>query len=215
MHALQNNFKCEGRGGRVQTHALNPTPPPLPGSSPDFQLILWYLICICLISVVCPEFSDSHTANGMVSVTSQRTGATATYSCDSGYELVGSPLRTCQASGEWSGSAPACALFSSCHGIHFFVACTGVTVTATGSGVQVAGEQYTLTCTVSGGAMGVTTSAYKWHRNNILQTGETSRTLSFTPLRETSSSGQYTCEANRSGRFFLSVNSVTITVQCV
>ena len=46
-----------------------------------------------------------------------------------------------------------------------------VLVNITGSGVQVAGKNYTLNCTVSGGAIGVTTSAYTWHWNNN-QTGE-------------------------------------------
>ena len=35
-------------------------------------------------------------------------GQTATYSCDTGYNLVGNSTRTCQATGEWSGSAPVC-----------------------------------------------------------------------------------------------------------
>ena len=35
-------------------------------------------------------------------------GQTATYSCDTGYNLVGNSTRTCQAIGNWSGSAPTC-----------------------------------------------------------------------------------------------------------
>ena len=30
------------------------------------------------------------------------------YSCDEGYELLGSQERTCQSSGEWSGQLPTC-----------------------------------------------------------------------------------------------------------
>ena len=76
-----------------------------------------------------------------------------------------------------------------------------IVVTVTGSGAtQNAGENYTLTCTVSGG--GTTTTTYLWLRNNSLIAGETSDTLSFTPLRQTSptSNGQYICQAMRSGR---------------
>ena len=49
-------------------------------------------------------------ANGMVSVTGLMSGDTATYTCDSGYELVGDTTRTCdlESAGMWSGSAPAC-----------------------------------------------------------------------------------------------------------
>ena len=35
-------------------------------------------------------------------------GQNATYSCDPGYNLVGDSTRTCQATREWSGSAPTC-----------------------------------------------------------------------------------------------------------
>ena len=74
-----------------------------------------------------------------------------------------------------------------------------VVVSITGSDVQEAGEQYTLTCTVSGGS--ATTTSFRWLRNGVAQPGEISATLSFTPLRATSpsSNGQYTCEAMRSG----------------
>ena len=37
-------------------------------------------------------------------------GAIAEYGCDTGYGLVGSASRTCQADGAWSGDAPTCAL---------------------------------------------------------------------------------------------------------
>ena len=74
-------------------------------------------------------------------------------------------------------------------------------MTVNGSGTdQEAGEDYTLTCVVSGGTITVTT--YRWRRNGGLLSGGTSATLSFIPLRQTSpsSNGQYTCEATRGRR---------------
>ena len=35
-------------------------------------------------------------------------GQNATYSCNTGYNLVGDSIRTCQRTGNWSGSAPTC-----------------------------------------------------------------------------------------------------------
>ena len=47
--------------------------------------------------------------NGSVTHTAGTTfGQTATYSCDTGYNLVGNSTRTCQATGNWSGSVPTC-----------------------------------------------------------------------------------------------------------
>ena len=51
----------------------------------------------------------SNPANGQVNHTAGTTlGQTATYSCNTGYNLVGSSTHTCQSTGLWSGSVPAC-----------------------------------------------------------------------------------------------------------
>ena len=48
-------------------------------------------------------------ANGQVSYSGRTTFEhTATYSCHTGYVLVGNSNRTCQATGRWSGSASTC-----------------------------------------------------------------------------------------------------------
>ena len=48
-------------------------------------------------------------ANGQVShTTGTSLGQAATYSCNTGYNLVGDSTRTCEAAGLWSGSAPTC-----------------------------------------------------------------------------------------------------------
>ena len=46
--------------------------------------------------------------NGQVSVSSNDFGSDASYSCDTGYNLVGTSAVTCQADQQWSGSPPTC-----------------------------------------------------------------------------------------------------------
>ena len=82
-----------------------------------------------------------------------------------------------------------------------------LTVTLSGSGgAQIAGEDYTLTCQVTGG--GTMTPTYRWFRNGALLTEQTANTLSFFPLRETDS-GVYTCESTRSS---MTVRSDPLTI---
>ncbi len=46
--------------------------------------------------------------NGGVELTGTFVGATATYTCITGYILVGNSQRTCQDNGDWSDSEPSC-----------------------------------------------------------------------------------------------------------
>ena len=60
-----------------------------------------------LAVVDCGNLTDP--ANGQVTLTAGTTfGLTATYRCNTGYTLVGDSTRTCQVTGNWSGSAPTC-----------------------------------------------------------------------------------------------------------
>ena len=68
-----------------------------------------------LLSTVvnCDALTDP--ANGQVSHPGGTTfGQTATYSCNTGYTLVGDSTRTCQATGQWSGDAPICQCMLCC-----------------------------------------------------------------------------------------------------
>ena len=70
------------------------------------ELRLSYVF-LSLTAVNCGNLTDPH--NGQVDHTAGTTfGQNAIYSCNTGYNLVGDSTRTCQASGNWSGSAPTC-----------------------------------------------------------------------------------------------------------
>ena len=64
--------------------------------------------CASLFLTVADCGSLTNPANGQVSTTGTTEGQTATYGCDTGYNLVGDNTRTCQANGDWSGSEPTC-----------------------------------------------------------------------------------------------------------
>ena len=53
-------------------------------------------------------------------------GSRVTYSCHSGYYLVGSGSRICQASGNWSGTDPTCVLGEIFHCMHKCYVCNAI-----------------------------------------------------------------------------------------
>ena len=68
----------------------------------------WFIMIFLLLTVVdCGTLTSPE--NGSVSHTAGTTfRQTATYSCDKGYNLVGSNTHTCQATGFWSWNASNC-----------------------------------------------------------------------------------------------------------
>ena len=55
---------------------------------------------------MCPTLGNP--TNGVVDLSGTSLGDTATYTCDSGYELVGTPVLNCQHDGTWDNSPPLC-----------------------------------------------------------------------------------------------------------
>ena len=74
-------------------------------SSANYQAIYKYVSLLSIV-VDCGALSDP--ANGQVNTTGTTFEQTATYSCNTGYNLVGDSTRMCQATANWSGSAPMC-----------------------------------------------------------------------------------------------------------
>ena len=60
----------------------------------------------CTVTGLCSELSSP--ANGVVNQTGRSTGSTATYTCDSGYQLSGDETRVCEPTGVWSYQEPTC-----------------------------------------------------------------------------------------------------------
>ena len=64
-------------------------------------------VFLVLTGVDCGNLTDP--GNGSVTHSAGTTfGQTATYSCNTSYNLEGNSTRTCQATGNWSGSEPTC-----------------------------------------------------------------------------------------------------------
>ena len=59
----------------------------------------------------CPDLDPP--TGGNIETTGTNFWDTATYTCDSGFNLVGVATRTCQANGAWSGTPPFCSRESS------------------------------------------------------------------------------------------------------
>ncbi len=58
------------------------------------------------VAVDCGTLSDP--GNGTVNAPTTTFMYTATYNCNTGYNLTGDMTRTCQANGTWSGTDPTC-----------------------------------------------------------------------------------------------------------
>ncbi len=59
------------------------------------------------IAITCGRLESP--TNGKVIVTGTTPGSVATYSCNSGFELIGNERRrSCQNNGQWGGNAPVC-----------------------------------------------------------------------------------------------------------
>ena len=59
-----------------------------------------------MLAVDCPNLEPPE--NGEVVLSGRRVGDNATYSCNIGFELTDSAIRTCLETGNWSGSVPTC-----------------------------------------------------------------------------------------------------------
>ncbi|XP_064386500.1 CUB and sushi domain-containing protein 3-like isoform X1 [Halichondria panicea] len=117
-------------------------------------------------------------SNGAVDTSSGVTfGNTATYSCNGGHILVGSNTRTCEANGNWSPGAPTC---------------LAIQVVISPSGIPMAGQSFSLTCSLTGGASLQPTLSYQWTREGGSLMPSTA-TLNFDSLY-LSDAGQYSCQ---------------------
>ncbi len=90
----------------------------LVGAGHSWSLLVLVCTIILFLScphecIICPSVVDcgplTDPTNGMVDIPTTTFESTATYSCtNNGYTLNGDMTRTCLATGDWSGSEPAC-----------------------------------------------------------------------------------------------------------
>ena len=72
-----------------------------------YTTAITYFLMYVLLAVDCGPLNE--TANGLVSTSSGTTFMMiATYTCNTGYNIVGSQSRACETSGVWSGEPPVC-----------------------------------------------------------------------------------------------------------
>lgn len=71
-----------------------------------------FVTCIIYMDRMFTVFTDCgglpDPANGHVAATNTTFGQVVTYSCNAGYNLVGSRNRVCQSDTSWSGTPPIC-----------------------------------------------------------------------------------------------------------
>ena len=65
-----------------------------------------FFMSLLISTALCPDLSDP--ANGMVTVMGTSVGDTASYTCNDGFELIGSMSVTCTNDGTWSDEPPMC-----------------------------------------------------------------------------------------------------------
>lgn len=64
------------------------------------------MLTLCVLASDCDPLKPPD--NGDVVMSGTTIGSKATYSCESGFNLVGDEFRNCQDDGEWSGTEPTC-----------------------------------------------------------------------------------------------------------
>ena len=71
--------------------------------------MIWYIFSLSVAgSTTCTRLSSPPGGAVTFSSSSLSSGTIATYTCYSGYSLVGSSSRICLSSGSWNGSQPYC-----------------------------------------------------------------------------------------------------------
>ena len=95
------------KSGSVETGLTEPVVTACNAIMTSSRYNILHDVFLILTVVNCGNLTDP--ANGSVNHTAGTTfKQTATYSCNTGYGLVGDSNRTCQATGNWSGSVPTC-----------------------------------------------------------------------------------------------------------